>query len=182
MSLAQKRPILVVRFKRKGYERNLSLNRHMEIFFSDIPPEGLHQAGEFPSSIFELPPGDTIRPMGSVSYDVMIYAFDELIAFSGRLSGPFQLQCTTCLEFVDYLANFPEWSSDLNVEEGQKSFDLMEVIRDEFLLNLPSYARCDELSGGRECPKAEVVAEIEESTDQPNPDRSDVWGALDDIL
>lgn len=153
----------------------------MEIFISDIPLEGLHESGELPASIFELPPDDSIRPMGKVTYDVTIYAFEDLIAFSGRLTGPFQLQCSTCLEFVDFLADFPDWSSDLDLEEGQRSFDLVEVIRDDFLLSLPSHARCDELVDGRECPKAGILWEREESADPPAPERPDVWGALDDL-
>jgi len=153
----------------------------MEIFISDIPVEGRHHSGEFPASIFELSPDDSIRPMGKVSYDITMYAFEELVAFSGKLKGPFQLQCSTCLEYVDFLADYPEWTSDLDLEEGQKSFDLKEIIREDFLLNLPSYARCDELIEGRECPKANDVEAIEGTTEPPTSERPDVWGALDDL-
>lgn len=153
----------------------------MEIFISDIPMEGLHRSGEFPPSIFELAPNDSIRPVGKISYDITMYAFDDLVAFSGKLQGGFQLQCNTCLEYVDFLADFPEWSSDLDLEEGQRSFDLQEVIREEFLLNLPSHPRCDELIEDRSCPKAGDIAAIEEASDPPASDRPDVWGALDDL-
>lgn len=153
----------------------------MEILISDIPMEGLHRSGEFPASIFELSREDSIRPMGSVSYDVTIYAMEGLVAFTGCISGPFQLQCCTCLEYVDFRADFPEWSSDLDLEEGQRSFDLQSLIREDFLLNLPSYARCDELTADRECPKAAEIASIQETSDSPAPGGNDVWDALDGL-
>lgn len=153
----------------------------MEIFVPDIPEEGLHKEGEFPASIFDLDPGDSIRPTGPVRYSVDIYSFDDGIAFTGSLHGSFELQCGICLKYFDYDADFPHWASDLDLEEGQKTFDLKEIIREEFLLELPSHPRCDELQEDRICPKAAYLADPnsveDEVPDEPPPD---AWGALDD--
>lgn len=143
--------------------------------------EGLHRSGEFPASIFELAPDDSIRPVGKVSYDVTMYAFDDLIAFSGRLQGPFRVQCSACLDYFDYQADFEDWNSDLDLDEGQQSFDLKEIIREDFLLNLPSYARCEELVENQVCPKAEDIAAIEDAPDPPQESGTDIWSALDDL-
>ena len=155
----------------------------MEIFIKDIPEEGLHESGQFPASIFDLSPEDSIRPMGAVFYDVHIHAFDGIISFYGTLKGPFQLKCGTCLEYNGYEADFPEWNSDLDLEEKQRSFLLEEVIREEFILNLPEHLRCDELIENHLCPKAELVDRVlgsAESDEEPggNPD---AWKALDDL-
>lgn len=154
----------------------------MEIFINDIPAEGLHEQGRFPASIFELSPEDSIRPMGPVSYDVHIHAFEGLISFYGSLKGSFQLRCGTCLEYNDYEADFADWNSDLDLEEGQRSFLLEQIIREDFLLNLPEHQRCDELIEGHTCPKAALVDKVMESAgaDEETGGNPDAWKALDD--
>jgi len=155
----------------------------MEIFISDIPDEGLHLEGEFPAAIFDLPPDDLIRPMGPVRYSADIYAFDEVIVLNGWLRGPFQLQCATCLEFFDFDADFPDWSSEVDLEPGQKIINLKDIIREDFLLGLPPNPRCDDYDAGRVCPKAHFVADPEE-VDEIGPPESEgpnVWGVLDDL-
>ena len=156
----------------------------MEIFLNEIPEEGLLRAGTFPVSLFDLEKNDPIRPTGPVEYDIRIDRFDELLVFSGALKAPFQLQCSNCLEYVEYLADYPNWSSDLDVEEKQRSFDLAQLIREDFLLELPASPFCEDLVEGRTCPKADLVDEVnEEEAAQPEeePDRTDVWNALDEL-
>jgi uncharacterized metal-binding protein YceD (DUF177 family) len=153
----------------------------MEIFFSDIPAEGLHLEGELSASIFGLAADDPIRPAGAVRYEIDAYAFEEVVAFSGRLRGPFQLQCGACLEYFDYEADFPSWCAELDREPGVASFDLETLVREEFLLLLPAHPRCDELVEGRVCPKADLLEDLagpEDDGPEESP-RPDVWGALD---
>lgn len=156
----------------------------MEIIIADIPAEGLRREGALPPSIFDLPEGDPIRPVGNVIYEANIYSLDGVIAFSGRLRGSFQLQCGTCLEYVDFEADFPAWDSDLELEEGQAVFDLAEVIREDFLLDLPPNPRCNELVEGRTCPKAHLLVKNQVPVDEdPGIERpaSDIWSALDEL-
>ncbi|MEN8716753.1 MAG: hypothetical protein ABF384_17715 [Verrucomicrobiales bacterium] len=155
----------------------------MEIFLNEIPEEGLLRAGQFPVSLFDLKKDDPIRPVGPVEYDVRINRFDDLIVFTGSLKAPFQLQCSTCLEYVEFLANYPEWTSDLDIEKRQRSFDLAQQIREDFLLELPASPFCEDLVEGRICPKANLLEEVEEAQEaepeeQGNPD---LWNALDDL-
>ncbi len=154
----------------------------MEIIISDIPVEGLHLEGELAASIFDLDPSDSIRPGGKIQYRVDIYSFDEAIVFSGKLSGPFKLQCGVCLEFFDYEAVFPKWNSELDLEERQRIFDLEEVIREDFLLRLPTTPRCD-IEGDREkCPKADIYSDDnQEPLEDEEPPGDEIWGALDDL-
>lgn len=154
----------------------------MEIFINDIPEEGLHETGQFAATVFDLDPNDSIRVMGPVTYDAHIHVFDEIIAFYGQLKGSFQLQCGTCLEYVDYEADFSDWNSDLDIEEKQRSFILEEVLREDFILNLPEHLRCDEIHEDRICPKAALVEKVTESQDEEEPGGNpDAWKALDDL-
>ncbi|HQZ28540.1 MAG: hypothetical protein KA250_10595 [Verrucomicrobiales bacterium] len=155
----------------------------MEIFISDIPEEGLHLEGELPDSIFDLPPEDTITPMGPISYSADIYAFDEVIIINGSLRAPFRLQCGICLEDFDYDADFPQWSSELDLEPGQRSFELEEIIREDFLLGLPSNPRCDDGTEDRVCSKSYLLSdnEVVEDEEMSEPDGPNVWGPLDGL-
>lgn len=158
-------------------------NETMEIFISEIPEEGLHRDGILAATIFDLSPEDSIQPAGDITYDATIYHFDGVVTFEGSLKGQFQLQCSRCLEYFDYEADFSKWSSDLELDEDQQSFDLAEIIREDFLLDLPSHPRCDELVPGKLCPKANYVVKIQKPLeDEEKPEGSDdAWGTLDQL-
>ncbi len=155
----------------------------MEVFLSDIPEEGRHLEGEFPAAIFDLPDGDTIRPMGPIQYSADLYAFDDVVVLNGWLRGPFQLQCGTCLEFFDYEADFADWSSEVDLEPGQRSIDLREIVREDILLGLPPNPRCDDYDENHICPKGHLVsvADTTEEEESIDADRPNVWGALDEL-
>lgn len=153
-----------------------------EIEFAEIPEDGLHLEGSFPASIFGLDPKDSIRPTGHVHYEADLYAFEEVVVVSGSLQGPFQLQCGACLEYFDCEADFPSWSSEVDREPKQRSFDFEDLVREEFLLNLPAHPRCDEWVEGRTCPaeplfvRDEEEEPVPEERSGPNP-----WSALDEL-
>jgi hypothetical protein len=157
----------------------------MEIFLHEIPEEGLSHAGELSAEVFQLSEDDPIRPAGPVRYDARLYRFDDLIVLEGSLSAPFQLQCGICLDYCDYLADFPEWRSDLELDEGQASFDLAAAIREDFLLNLPASPRCEDFGIALPCPRAELLRQVQNAAAGFDPTaeapRPDVWKALDDL-
>lgn len=157
----------------------------MEILLNEIPEEGLSRAGELPAELFQLSEDDPIRPAGPVRYEARVYRFDDLIVLEGSLSGPFQLQCGICLDYRDYPASFPEWRSDLDLEPGQTSFDLAAVIREDFLLGLPSSPRCEDFGVELPCPRAELLRQVQNAVAEEPPDaeglRPDVWKALDEL-
>jgi len=156
----------------------------MDILIADIPEEGLHLEGEFPASIFALDPEDSIRPCGPVRYAIDVHAFDDVLSLEGTLRGPFQLQCNTCLEYFDFDADFTDWGTDLELEDGQRSFNLRELVREEFLFELPSHPRCDEFGSRACCPKAEYLTEdpgTEDSDPEGEPPSDTAWDALDQI-
>lgn len=155
----------------------------MEILLADIPEDGLHIDGSFSKAIFDLSEDDSIRPVSDVFYDADVYKFEDAVVFSGRLQGKFQLQCARCLEYFDFDADF-DWSSDLDLEKKQYSFDLKEIVREDFLLELPSSPMCDEMVEGKVCEKAALIDRIaasDEPEDEEVGDGRDVWGALDDF-
>jgi len=160
----------------------------MEIFFSDIPEEGLPIAGKLLPEFFGLSPEDSIRLLSAVDYKLTLYAFDEVVVLTGAVSADFELQCVTCLEFFAHEARFPSWNSEFDIEEGQVKFDPRESLRDEVLLAVPSVPHCDELLEDRVCPKVELLEQFERDDTEPIEEPpsqedggDDVWGALDKI-
>lgn len=158
----------------------------MEVFFSDIPEEGLPISGKLSPAFFDLQEGDSIKLSGDIEYDLVLYAFEEIIALTGTVSGPFELQCVTCLEYFPYQAEFGEWNSEFDIEADEIKFDPRESLRDEILLSLPTVPHCDEFIENRDCPKTsllekfehdEMPFEVEASEEQTD----DVWGALDQL-
>ncbi|MEM9016319.1 MAG: YceD family protein [Verrucomicrobiota bacterium] len=155
----------------------------MEIYLDEIPDDGLSRSGELPASIFDLAPEDSIRPAGPVFYETTIFRVEEGVVFTGTLRGDFELLCVTCLEFFLYHAEFLDWSSDLDLEPDQKSFDFSQVVREDFLLQLPPSPRCDRLIEGRTCPKASLLKEAERKREEDanEPAGPDAWSALDQL-
>lgn len=156
----------------------------MEIFFSDIPEEGLPISGKLAASLFGLTEEDSIRVSGDFEYDLTLYSFDEVIVFSGSVAGPVELQCVTCLEFFQHEIYNPAWQSEYDIEENQVSFDPRESLRDEIILSFPSTPHCDEMVESKVCEKAGLLAKFEhdeqplEAEEEPG---DDVWGALDQL-
>jgi uncharacterized metal-binding protein YceD (DUF177 family) len=159
----------------------------MEIQIADIPEEGLHVEGEFSPSIFDLPPDDAIRPVSPIRYCADLYALDETVVMTGWLRGQFQLQCGSCLEFFDYDADFSDWSSEVDLEPKQRSFNFRDIVREDFLLGLPSYPRCDDFDDDRECPRGDLLSRddlplAEDPIESGNSeDPGNVWGVLDEL-
>ena len=156
----------------------------MEIFVSDIPEEGLPVAGSLSALFFDLPTDDSIRILDGVEFDVTLYRFEDVVVLSGKVSGSFELQCVTCLEYFPYEADFPKWQSEVDIEEGEVKFDPREGLRDEVLLSLPVTPHCDEMLENHECPKVELVEKFEQGASLPDyePGAGDlVWGVLDEL-
>lgn len=158
----------------------------MEIFFSDIPEEGLPISGKLKPTYFNLSDDDSIRITGEVTYELTIYAFEEVIVLSGYVEGACDLQCVTCLDYFSYDAIFDQWNSEVDIEDGEVKFDPRESLRDEILLALPTVPHCDELMDNRKCPKVSLLEKFEHDEQPFEPEASpeekeDIWGALDQL-
>ncbi len=156
----------------------------MEIFLSDIPEGGLPVSGTIAPSFFGLDERDSIRPAGDLAYDLTVYRFDDVVVLSGTVSGDFELQCVTCLDFFPYKASFPSWQSEIEIEAGMASFDPRESLRDEILLALPVTPHCNDSPDRPDCPRTELLSRLQERDAEKEAAEEEsrnerVWGALD---
>lgn len=150
----------------------------------NVPLEGRHLVGSLlAGEFFGLPPGDPIKPTGSVDYDLHAARDDDDLIVTGSLNARFVLECVRCLEAFDHLATLDPYKLEIPIENDQ-IIDLTEVIREDILLSLPSYPRCEDGNvSPREC-SAEGrfdAGSHEPIAKPPSESSTGVWDALDEL-
>lgn len=154
----------------------------MKVHLKQIDEDGLQLAGEEPRDILELGPGETTRQAGPVAYDLQVGRDHESLWATGVVSVDLEMQCGRCLEKFTYPLTIPDVALHVPLE-GPELIDLTPHVREDILLALPAYPRCD-WAGDKECaalaqesapPADPAAAEVRESGAPPSP----VWGALD---
>jgi len=151
----------------------------------EIPAEGLALEGEISDDIFQLRPEDGITPTSPVSFRARAYVIDGDLVIEGDFACEFELECARCLEKFLFPVNLSAHDLTENLENPAEA-DLTEALREDILLALPVYPRCEEGKIPRQCPaegkfdptkQSPPEAESGQSGEElPNP-----WAALDEI-
>lgn len=150
----------------------------MKIHLRQIPADGLHLEGEEECPLAELA-GDDARCAGPLEYALDVGISGDALWASGRLVQPVELRCVCCLEpFVhDVQVN----GFAIHIEPtGPETVDFTPFMREDILLNLPAYPRCDR-EGGRACDAAALGAAASSSTPAHGAARQPDWSALDQL-
>ena len=151
----------------------------------EIPEEGLALEGQITEDIYDLPEGDTIAPAGPISYKARAYVIDGDLVVEGDFEIDFEVECVRCLEKFLFPVKLQAHNLGENLENPTEA-DLTQALREDTLLALPAYPRCEEGKIPRKCPaegkfdtsnQAPLETESEESDEEaPNP-----WAELDKI-
>lgn len=155
----------------------------MNPFFIDLrhfPAEGVHREGTLPATFFDLAPADTIQPSSPLTYSLDIQRDDDEIIAQGEVSSDFSLQCGRCGERFDYRLDLPDFVMEAPIENEQ-TIDLTAPLREDILLALPSYPRCED--GNiipHACPAEGRFTEAAPSDEPPAEDKG-IWDALDQL-
>lgn len=148
-----------------------------------LPLEGLLLHGTQPSDFFALPANDSIKSLSPLEYDLNVMRDEDQIILTGRLSAEFEFECGRCLERFRYLAELPEYHSEVPIETAGEIMDLTDCIREDILLALPSYPRCED--GNvllRECPaQGRFDAASDSASGSPASQDAGVWDVLDQL-
>ena len=148
-----------------------------------IPAEGRRLTGTLPSGLFDLPESDPIRPAGGVEYTLHALRDDNDLIVTGRLRVPFTLECVRCLSPVDYVVELKDYSAEIPIENDQ-IINLTDWIREDILLALPSYPRCEDGNVlPRECSaEGDFEPGSADPADQaPTESASGAWDVLDQL-
>ena len=110
--------------------------------------------------------------------------FEDEVLFRGFLSAEFEYTCVRCNKLFKKTINLEEIGIAVEVEGG--SIDVSEALREEVLINFPSYPRCDEGDDPLECVLNDRYLALDKPiedrvSDAPPSGSDDRWSALDGI-
>ena len=133
--------------------------------------------------IWELQDSDLVQPKGQLKYsgDASIVSGELLV--TGDFSAKFTFQCTHCLVLFEKTISLNNHSL-LAPIEGKSTIDLTNALREDILLALPNFTKCDQGDEITEpCPASgdfiESLNAQNNGKDPTNPLPAKQWEALD---
>jgi uncharacterized protein len=148
----------------------------MKIHLKQIPPEGLHAAGDEDCFLPNLE-ADGIRCAGPLHYDLEVGISAGALWANGSLKQPVELRCVSCLEKFVHDVKVPAFALHTELQ-GPETVDLTPYMREDILLNMPAHPHCDR-DGGRKCNAAtpENLTSLEQQEQEAK--REHDWEMLD---
>lgn len=155
-----------------------------------IPENGsIPLQGNLEEDICNLPEDDPAQPVSPLTYKVEASLVLDNLLLRGDFAITFKLHCIRCLSPFDHRVLLADHALLAPIESGS-SIDLTDALREDIILALPSFPRCDQGSSDvsketRKCPAAgnfeteDVFAPLD--PEQEKDGGSDTWGALDNL-
>ena len=159
-----------------------TLMNPFQIDLRHLHADGKQITGTQPSSFFGLPETDLARAESDLTYDLLIMRDGEDVIVTGSLEAEFSLECGRCLERFRHRIEIPDYQAEVPIEK-EGTMDLTDLIREDILLTLPNFPRCEDGNIDlRDCP-AEGRFDVAESPLAPETPSADggVWTALDQL-
>lgn len=156
--------------------------KRLVIELAMLPEEGQLLEDELPEAVFELS-GDDAKPLGPLSFRLQAQRFGDELLLRGSLSAPFELQCVRTLTRFKKSIELPQTAIALEIG-AQSEIDATEALREEILLHIPAYPRCDEGDEPAPCEidrrYLAVDKPVKDDVDVPPAAQGDSrWAALD---
>jgi len=145
----------------------------MKIHLNQIPPHGLHLEGNEEAEILDLNKIDT-RAISPISYTLDAGVSGSSFFVTGSLAVEMEAACVSCSKKFPWTARVDKFAMQTEIA-GVEVVDLTPYIREDILLNLPPYPRCDR-DGGRVCKGAPS-----QQQEEPLSPVSKAWEVLDKL-
>jgi uncharacterized metal-binding protein YceD (DUF177 family) len=133
--------------------------------------------GEEPPEVFDLAEDKFVRPCTPLTYALTVDVVGQEMVVSGQLQAGFEYLCSRCGEFFSTNMKISDFIRSFELESGIEIIDLDPEMREEMILNLPTYPACEL---GEACPNLERIKKLAAEKFGPGPSDSR-WGALDDL-
>lgn len=148
-----------------------------------IPGNGMHLQGQTQPGFFGLPEGGEVIEGGPLHYDLRLDPDGSEVVVSGHLDTQFSLECGRCLERFPFEVEIPAWHHVAQPKDDQM-IDLTDQVREDILLALPSYPRCEHGNiDQRDCPAEGQFEKVEPVTfDETGSSKQTAWDTLDDLI
>ncbi len=158
---------------------------HININLADIPEDGKQIAGSVEGAALLEPEEGDVRGVDAVNYDLFVQVFDgrELVA-RGNVGVPLSLRCVRCLRVFPYTLRV-EVVLHREVPDDAAVIDLAAQLREELLLELPTYPKCE--LANLECEIHDIRTDFgldktpESGVECGAAGERSVWDALDGI-
>ncbi len=152
----------------------------MKVHTRKIPVEGLHLEGEESGVDLDVS-GEYLKPLGPVHYSLDIGLSGDSFFVTGTLGIDLEFECVNCLEKFKYPLQVENFAMQMDLA-GEETVDLTPQIREDILINLPQYPRCD-WNGQKVCEgmlkfKRETGPE---ASPEPLAPAADAWNELDKL-
>ena len=147
----------------------------------EFPEEGRYLSGELDAAVFGIDSA-ALRSTGPLSYELEVQLFETELMVRGSITAPFELRCDRCLARFPYTVELEGLAFSYDVK-GKLALDITEDLREEVVLALPSYPKCE--ISGLECEINDKFGDFRLDKDpQPGvncatPSGNSVWDALD---
>jgi len=147
----------------------------MKVHVLQIPDEGMLLEGDEPPDLVAWP---DFTAAGPVHYRVEATFRGGNLLVRGTLRIEGTSPCARCLHPLPVIVEVPDFTALIEKPEAE-CVDLTEQVREDILLALPAYVRC-ELDASKRCP---ITGESwnGEAGDRPTSIQADVWSALDKL-
>lgn len=149
----------------------------MKVHLRQIPNDGLHLDGDEDCPIADLA-GEDVSCAGPLHYSIDLGVSEGSLWANGALAQPVELRCVACLETFAHMIEVPEFALVTELG-GPETIDLTPFMREDILLNLPPYPRCDR-DGARVCPAPHLEHERADAAEDAARRKPD-WSALDKL-
>lgn len=113
----------------------------MKIHLRQLPPGSSKWEGEEDAAPLGLGDVEAV-PLGPLIYCLEVGVSRDGLFATGSLILNVQLQCVACLRFFEYKVQIENFAIQVELT-GRESVDLTPFVREDILLALPSYPRCD---------------------------------------
>jgi len=158
------------------------MHRPFQIDLRSLPDDGKDISGQETPSFFGLDEKDSIQPVSPLKYDLHIQRDGGDLIVTGRLEVVFSLECGRCLERYEHRVELSRYSSELEIAKDP-TINLTDSIREDTLVALPSYPRCEDGNvRPRQCPaEGRFESELETTAEEPQSAGTGVWEALNKL-
>lgn len=158
------------------------MHHPFHIDLRNLPEEGKDISGTEQPSFFALPEGDPVQAISPLKYQIHLEKDGGDIVITGRLEATFRLECGRCLESFEHRLLIEDYLAEIPIETNG-TINLTDTIREDTLVALPSYPRCEDGNvRPRQCPaegKFEPAPEM--PADEAENAGRGVWDALNQL-
>lgn len=158
------------------------MHRPFYIDLRSLPDGGKDIVGHEPPAFFELGENDPIQCISPLKYELHIERDGGDLLVSGTLEATFSLECGRCLARYEHKVALTDYASELEIAKDP-TINLTDTIREDTLVALPSYPRCEDGNVRPcQCPaEGRFEAVLETAGEEPQSAGPGVWEALNKL-